>query len=118
MTIFEYIMKRRAEKKERDKATPEIITQLRLEDQKALLEARIAINKKKASENKPKRFGFLHNVLPQKIFKDEGGSSGFNGKIFTGKSERGYKTDKKSALADHSDTDYSVLTGKKKDFKL
>lgn len=100
-TLFEWIMEKRREKRERNKATPEQVAQLRLEAKKARLEAQIAINKKKTKENKPSRFSL---GIPAKIFTDEGAAS--------------YRRDKKALGGNHDDRDYSTLLGNRKNSRL
>ena len=81
----------RERRREANKATPEKIRQLQLEAQKAELEARIAVAKKKKKDNKTSKFDFH---IP--------------GKIFTETDERQYKSNKKK-IAGSNDKDYSVL---------
>ena len=86
------IEKWREERKERNKATPEMLKQLELEARKAELEARINIAKEKKQNHKPKRFNFS---IPGKIFTDEGAKT---------------HNEMKRKLGDnHTDKDYSVL---------
>ena len=80
----------RERKKEENKATPEMIRQLQLEAQKAELEARIAVAKKKKKDNKTHRFDFS---IPNKIFTET--------------DKRQYDGYKKKISS--NDKDYSVL---------
>ena len=81
----------RERRREANKATPEKIRQLQLEAQKAELEARIAVAKKKKKDNKTSKFDFQ---IPSKIFTET--------------DERQYKSNKKK-IAGSNDKDYSVL---------
>ena len=81
----------RERRKEADKTTPEMLRQLQMDAQRAELEARIAVAKKKKKDNKTHRFDFQ---IP--------------GKIFTETDERQYKSNKKK-IAGSNDKDYSVL---------
>ena len=80
------------QRKEKNKATPEMLKQLELEARKAELEARINIAKEKKQNHKPKRFNFS---IPGKIFTDEGSKS--------------HDSLKKKLGDNHTDKDYSVL---------
>ena len=80
----------REKRKEANKATPEMIRQLQLEAQKAELEARIAVAKKKKKDNKTHRFDFS---IPNKIFTET--------------DKRQYEGYKKKISS--NDKDYSVL---------
>jgi hypothetical protein len=101
LTIIEWIMKKRAERRKRNKATPEKVLQLKLEYQKADLEYKIARAKKLKKENKT---SWLNFSIPGKIFTDESSSS--------------YTRTKKSVGDNHNEKDYSILTGNKKKFRL
>lgn len=78
------------DRKENNKATPEKIQQLKLEAQKAELEARIQIAKNKKKKNKTSKLNFS---IPGKIFTDGG--------------EASYKQMKRALGS--NDKDYSVL---------
>ena len=81
----------RERRKEADKTTPEMLRQLQMDAQRAELEARIAVAKKKKKDNKTHRFDFH---IPSKIFTET--------------DERQYKSNKKK-IAGSNDKDYSVL---------
>ncbi len=86
------IQKWREQKKEKNKATPEMLRQLELEARKAELEARINIAKEKKQKHRPKRFDFS---IPGKIFTDAG--------------EKEHQSMKRKLGDNHDDKDYSVL---------
>ena len=81
----------RERRKEANKTTPEMLRQLQLDAQRAELEARIAIAKRKKKDNKTSKFDFH-----------------ITSKIFTETDERQYKSNKKK-IAGSNDKDYSVL---------
>ena len=80
----------RERRKEADKTTPEMLRQLQMDAQRAELEARIAVAKKKKKDNKTSKFDFS---IPNKIFTET--------------DKRQYDGYKKKISS--NDKDYSVL---------
>lgn len=109
------IEKWRDERRERNKATPEMIEQLKLEMQKTRLEAQIEVMKKIKKENKSSKLNFH---FPKKIFVDDEPTQNKKTKSQKSSHYRKIEDSLRDSLGTNEKDFSSIITTNKKDFKI